>query len=113
MEEQKVNMYMASLMGYFKERDAILIREKLLEVDDSKYGMLSVVDLKNPTTVFVGSLLAGCFGVDRFMIGDVGLGVLKLLTFGLCGVLTIIDWCSIIGSTQKKNFKKIMKMLSL
>lgn len=113
MEEQKVNMYMASLMGYFKERDAILIREKLLEVDDSKYGMLSVVDLKNPTTVFVGSLLAGCFGVDRFMIGDVGLGVLKLLTFGLCGVLTIIDWCSIIGSAKKKNFKKIMKMLSL
>ncbi len=29
----------------------------------------------------------GGLGIDRFMIGDIGLGVLKLLTFGVFGIL--------------------------
>ncbi len=37
-------------------------------------------------SIFVGSL-----GVDRFYLGYVGLGIVKLLTAGGCGVWTIID----------------------
>lgn len=33
----------------------------------------------------------GGLGVDRFMRGQVGLGVLKLLTCGGCGVWALID----------------------
>lgn len=38
-------------------------------------------------TWFLGSL-----GIDRFMRGQVGLGVLKLVTCGGCGVWALIDW---------------------
>lgn len=38
-------------------------------------------------TWFLGSL-----GIDRFMRGQVGLGILKLLTCGGCGVWALIDW---------------------
>ena len=37
------------------------------------------------------SIFAGGFGVDRFYLGYMGLGVAKLLTCGGCGVWQIID----------------------
>lgn len=37
------------------------------------------------------SILFGSFGVDRFMMGHIGLGILKLVTFGGCGVWWLID----------------------
>ncbi|MCL1832184.1 MAG: TM2 domain-containing protein [Oscillospiraceae bacterium] len=35
--------------------------------------------------------LVGSFGVDRFMRGQTGLGVVKLITLGACGVWSLID----------------------
>tara|TARA_B100001250_G_C19629148_1_gene712966 strand:+ start:498 stop:719 length:222 start_codon:yes stop_codon:yes gene_type:complete len=43
------------------------------------------------TTLLIVSLLLGVLGVDRFMTGHIGLGVLKLITFGGCGIWSLID----------------------
>lgn len=45
--------------------------------------------MKDPNTVLLVSIFLGVLGIDRFMIGDTGMGILKLLTCGCCGVLTI------------------------
>jgi len=37
------------------------------------------------------SILFGSIGVDRFMMGHVGLGILKLITLGGCGIWWLID----------------------
>lgn len=47
--------------------------------------------MKDKTTALILSALLGGLGVDRFYLGYTGIGVLKLLTGGLFGVLWIID----------------------
>ena len=42
--------------------------------------------------VWVFTFLIGGLGVDRFVRGQIGLGVLKLITAGGCGIWSLIDW---------------------
>jgi len=45
----------------------------------------------NWTLTLIMSILFGSLGVDRFIMGHVGLGILKLFTLGGCGIWWLID----------------------
>ncbi len=62
--------------------------------------------------MLVLSILFGGLGVDRFMLGDTGMGILKLLTFGGCGILMVIDWFGIKGKTHEFNRKKANEIIA-
>lgn len=53
----------------------------------------------------VMSIIFGSLGVDRFIMGHIGLGILKLITMGGCGIWYIID---IILIATKHEFKDIV-----
>ena len=55
--------------------------------------------------------IMGQFGVDRFMMGETGMGVLKLLTAGLCGILWLIDVIGISKKVKEYNYNELMKIL--
>jgi hypothetical protein len=55
------------------------------------------------TTLLISFFLGG-LGIDRFYLGYTGLGVLKLITLGGCGVWALIDFIMIaIGSMKDAN----------
>ncbi|MBU0980478.1 MAG: TM2 domain-containing protein [Nanoarchaeota archaeon] len=56
------------------------------------------------TLTLIMSILFGQLGVDRFLMGHVGLGILKLITAGGCGIWWVID---IILVATKHPFKGI------
>lgn len=104
-------MFIMTNGKYFEGHQLNLIRERLLAIDDSKWSMLSTIEFKDPTTMLIVSVVAGSLGIDRFMIGDTGLGVGKLLTCGGMGIWAIIDWFMIQKSSKEKNMEKIQQFL--
>jgi hypothetical protein len=111
MDAQKVDMYIMSNGKFFESHQIQNLRERLLNLDDSKWATLQAVPLKDPQTSLIISLFLGAYGVDRFYIGDTGAGIGKLLTCGGFGIWAIIDWFSIQGATRKKNIEKIQQYI--
>ena len=111
MDAQKVDMFLIANSKFFESHQMNMIRERLIAMDDSKWAMLSTIQFKDPTTNLIISILAGSLGVDRFMNGDSGLGVGKLLTCGGLGIWTIVDWFQIQKATREKNLQKLQQFL--
>jgi hypothetical protein len=75
--------------------------EPVAATDNSNHTTVNV-NVANPATVkekrkvnwvltLILSILVGSIGVDRFLMGQVGWGILKLITFGGFGIWWIID----------------------
>jgi len=111
MDSQKVDMFILTNNKFFESYQITQIRERLLQMDDSKWVMIQTFQFKDPTTSLVVSLLGGSLGIDRFFIDDVGLGIAKLLTCGGLGIWAIIDWFLIMGATKEKNMAKLQQVL--
>lgn len=108
---EKAMIYLSANARYFDESVLPALKEKIEKLPDDKFLLLQSVQLQDPTMLLVVSLLAGTLGIDRFLVGDTGLGVLKLLTGGCCGIFTFIDWFLIMRRTKEQNLNKIMMVL--
>ncbi len=111
MDVQRVDMFLMTNARYFEGHQIPIIRDRLLAMDDSRFLQAQTLNLKDPTTMLIISLVAGGFAVDRFMVGDVGLGVAKLLTCGGLGIWAIVDWFIIMGRAREVNAEQFFNKM--
>lgn len=111
LDQQKIDMYIMTNQKYFPEGKIIYLKDKLRTMDDDKFSLISTIEMKDPTTLLLVSIFLGTLGIDRFMVGDIGLGILKLLTLGCCGILTMVDWFIISKRVKEVNFNKVMSLI--
>lgn len=110
MTQEKLDMFFLSNSKYFPASKMAIIKERLERLDDSKLTVISSIEFKDPTTLLLVSIFLGPLGIDRFMLGDTGMGILKLLTAGVCGILAVIDWFTISNKAKEYNFAKFMEL---
>ena len=107
MSEQ-TNMLLMTYSKYFPEENIMMLKQKFDQMDESKKSLMYSLQFKDPVTTLILSLLVGGLGIDRFYIGDTGLGIAKLLR---CGIWTIVDYFLIMKRTKEKNFEKLMSLI--
>lgn len=111
MDQQKIDMFIITNGSNLPEEKIPFIREKLLTIDEAKWGSLSMIQFKKPNTALLLSIFLGHLGVDRFYTGQTGMGVGKLLTCGGFAIWTIIDWFLISEAVREQNYKKLQAYL--
>lgn len=104
------NLLLSTYGKYFPEERFADVKTILENMSEDKQAALAMAGFKDPTISLIISLLGGGLGIDRFYIGDTGLGVAKLLTCGGLGIWSIIDWFLIMGAVREKNFQKLLAL---
>lgn len=108
MEKEKVNQFIMVNGKCFPEMMIEEVKQKLESLDENKVSILMATEWKNPTVSFLFAFFLGGFGVDRFWLGQTGLGVAKVITCAGCGIWGIVDWFSATKRAKDYNYNYLM-----
>lgn len=107
-----ITTYLAINADKFPQESLVLIQQKIVLLHQEQQLKLSKLHIKDPLLALLLSFFFGTFGIDRFYIGNIFLGLLKLITIGGFGIWTIIDWCIMLKTTRKQNLEKLLNFLN-
>jgi|GEM_PF-1383618 len=85
----------------FKEAIALKAAQKKIKKEFSKNAPGGAGSGKTQLAAFLLCFFLGCFGIHRFYMGYVGIGIVQLLTLGGCGIWALIDLVMIITGDLK------------
>lgn len=112
MSPEKADMLLMNFKNFIPEEKVPAFRYALGKASADCYSDLGMAPLKNPMTVLLFSVFLGGLGVDRFYIGDTGMGIAKLLLGGFTfGIWPLIDIFLCYKEVKERNFTLLMKAL--
>lgn len=89
------------------------LRQRLNYLTPQQSNVVLATNLKSPVLALVLSILLGEFGIDRFYIGQIGLGIVKLVSsillwFVLLGwIWWVVDLFLIMKATRTENLNTL------
>lgn len=102
--------YLLANRDYFPADKIVTLKHHLVSIPEHQHITIQATPLKNPIVTLILSVLLGAFGIDRFYIGDIMLGIIKFLTsFIFIGLIwAILDIYFCYKKTKEINFQKIV-----
>lgn len=106
------------LMPNLEGQEMKYIQELINNLTESQAQQFAVAYLsrrKDPTNILIFAIIGflGIAGVHRFVLGQIGMGILYLLTGGLCFIGTIVDLVNHKNLAFEYNTKVANEVLTL
>jgi TM2 domain-containing membrane protein YozV len=84
------------LMPSLEADEMVFVQELIKDMNDSQaqqFAMAYMARRKDPSNILIFTVIGfiGIAGIQRFVLNQVGMGILFLLTGGLCVIGTIVD----------------------
>lgn len=110
MDPNKILSFAVNNSGKLDAMQMQTMTERLKNTPDDRLLTIAGLELQHPTTILLISVFVGVFGVDRFLLGQTGLGIVKLITCGGLGIWALVDLFLIADATRRSNFEKLMQV---
>lgn len=106
------------LMPYLEGDELMYVQQLVKDFSDDHLQQFSAVyssRRKDPTTIMILALLGflGIAGVQRFILNQIGMGILFFFTVGLCFIGTIIDLVNHRKLSFEYNSKQAQQVANL
>ena len=108
-----VQQYIMANAKFFPEDSINELRARLSRLSQNQFNAIQGIQLKDPMIMLLLSLFLGSWGIDRFLLKEIVLGIIKLLTAGGCGIWTIVDWFLVMNRTREFNYKLVFDSLTI
>lgn len=112
MTKEKVQEMLTEYKGYIPRGKVTRFKSALAKADEGACETIRECRLYKPLTVFLLSVFLGWAGIDRFYIGDIRIGILKLfLGLPTMFIWPIIDILYCNKRAKEKNLDKLINCL--
>jgi len=112
---------MANVVQYLPELDPdeqVALQPLASDMDEAKaqqFAFAYRARRRDPQMILLTALLGflGIAGVQRFLLGQIGMGLLYLFTYGLCLIGTIVDLVNYKKLTLEYNLKEAQQLAAM
>jgi len=120
----RLDMWMMQNQKFFPSERVLYLRERLSHLPEEHFNNLYALQFKDPTIALILSIFTGALGIDRFWLGDVGLGIGKLAVWLLSWIFIwllvgflfyawwIVDIFFVQNRAKEMNFQTIIRFLA-
>jgi TM2 domain-containing membrane protein YozV len=112
--QQKVALtdrFLVLNQGDLPEDKIPMLRDKMLQCSLRKLTAMQNMSCRRVQNMQFISVILGWTGIDRMLLDDISMGLLKLFTLGGFGLIMLFDWVTVGFRTRKYNYIKVMSVL--